>query len=57
MPSSLEHDHAFDAFLCALTAMTHHFDLTQTWKEAGIEETVVDLEGHILLLKPQAKNP
>lgn len=44
-------DHAFDAWLSALTALAHSIGRTSTWNEEGIPEEFVKAEGHILILK------
>ena len=44
-------DHAFDAWLSALTAFAHTERLTITWQSAMISEDEVNVEGHILILK------
>lgn len=44
-------DHHFDAFLSAMTAWSHHHNLTTTWQEAKIPSDVVDQEGHISILR------
>jgi hypothetical protein len=48
----LESDHAFDAFLCALTAWSHRQGMTIAWDQAepAISEEDVLHEGHILVL-------
>lgn len=44
-------DHAFDAWLSAVTAFAHSSQLTIGWQDAGITEEEVDAEGHILVLE------
>lgn len=44
-------DHAFDAWLSALTAWAHHNGECIRWDEAGISEKAVNIEGHILVLR------
>lgn len=47
-------DHAFDAWLCALTAWLHHNKETITWTGVpGLCRDVVDIEGHILILQQE----
>ena len=43
-----ETDHAFDAWLSAVTAFAHTEGMTITWQDAGISEEEVNVEGHIL---------
>jgi len=47
--------HAFDAWLAALTAWAHSHSETITFKEAALDEEVVDIEGHILILSQEPK--
>ena len=44
-------DHAFDAWLSALTAWANHHGECIRWDEAGIAEEAVKVEGHILVLR------
>lgn len=44
-------DHAFDAWLSALTAWAHHHQECIRWDEAGISPEAVKIEGHILILR------
>jgi hypothetical protein len=44
-------DHAFDAWLAALTAWAHRRGECITWNEANISKEAVDIEGHILILR------
>ena len=45
-------DHAFDAWLSALTAWAHDRDKTLPWNEVdGMDRRTVDIEGHILVLR------
>jgi hypothetical protein len=47
----LNSDHAFDAWLCALTAWAHNNGETLSWDEvAEITRRIVGIEGHILVL-------
>jgi len=43
--------HYFDSFLCALTAWAHHHGQCISWEEAGIDPMIVNIEGHILVLR------
>jgi hypothetical protein len=43
-------DHAFDAWLSAVTAFAHTEGMTITWPCAEISEEEVNTEGHILIL-------
>ena len=43
--------HKFDAFLCALTAWAHDHGECISWCAAHISPEVVDIEGHILVLR------
>lgn len=52
----LASDHAFDAWLCALTAWSHAHGDTWTWSHAGLPEDLVEVEGHILILQT-GQNP
>jgi hypothetical protein len=48
----IELDHAFDAWLSALTARAHHLCQTLTWQAVeGLDDETVDVEGHILILR------
>ena len=47
-------DHMFDGFLSALTAFSHHRAGCVNWQAAGIAKDVVEIEGHILVLKQAA---
>lgn len=47
----LFNEHTFDAFLAALTAFAHAENQTVDWKSAGLSVGVVEVEGHILILK------
>jgi len=47
----LDSNHAFDAFLSALTAWAHSKNETITWQEAGINGEFVIHEGHFLVLR------
>ncbi len=47
----LSTDHAFDAWLSAVTAFAHAEGMTITWQDAGTSEEEVNVEGHILILK------
>ncbi|MEI9948269.1 MAG: hypothetical protein WDO74_04645 [Pseudomonadota bacterium] len=47
-------DHAFDAWLSALTAWAHEHSDTWLSAHAGLDEGVVAIEGHILILKPRS---
>ena len=49
-------DHAFDAWLSALTALAHSLDRTITWRDSKIPEKHVDVEGHILILSQDKDN-
>ena len=55
--SLLAIDHAFDAWLSALTAFAHTEGMTITWQDAGINEEQVNVDGHILILKPHSPAP
>jgi len=46
----IDSDHAFDAWLSALTAFTHQEGMTIQWQVAGVSEEQVNAEGHILIL-------
>jgi len=48
-------DHAFDAWLAALTAWAHHHRDTWTWQDAGLPHEAVDVEGHMLILRTTGK--
>lgn len=48
-------DHAFDAWLAALTAWAHRHDDTWTWSQAGLPLATVEIEGHMLILKTNGK--
>ncbi|MBI3200081.1 MAG: DUF429 domain-containing protein [Myxococcales bacterium] len=48
-------DHAFDAWLAALTAWAHHHHDTWTWDQAGLPQANVEVEGHMLILKINGK--
>lgn len=48
----VEADHVFDAWLSALTAWAHASGETWSWRDTGkLDESVVAVEGHILVLK------
>ena len=49
-------DHVFDGFLCALTAWSHSQGECLTWQEIEIPDTVVEVEGHILVLRQGRRN-
>ena len=49
-PWLVKNDHAFDAWLCALTAWAHAHSETIDWETAGLPKSVVETEGYILLL-------
>lgn len=52
LPDELKvNHHRFDAFLCALTAWAHHHGECVGWESAEIEPGIVDIEGHILVLR------
>lgn len=52
IPDDLEENHhRFDAFLCALTAWAHQHSECLGWPAAEIEQEIVDIEGHILVLR------
>lgn len=53
--SVLSTDHAFDAWLSALTAWSHDNGHTLTWNDAGLERETVEVEGHILILRTNGK--
>ena len=42
-------DHAFDAWLSALTVWVHRHGEFITWKDANIPKEAADIEGHILI--------
>lgn len=46
----VQSDHAFDAWLAALTGWAHDQDETLGWTDAGIDLDYVNAEGHILVL-------
>lgn len=48
----IDTDHAFDAWLSALTAWAHENELTWTWRDSRrLTRAEVEIEGHILILK------
>ncbi|MBN9118097.1 MAG: DUF429 domain-containing protein [Planctomycetes bacterium] len=51
LPEWLVTDHQFDAFLASLTAWAHERGLCETWEEAKLAKEIVDVEGHILVLR------
>jgi hypothetical protein len=46
-----ESHHRFDAFLSALTAWAHQHGECMAWQTAEIEPQIVDIKGHILVLR------
>ncbi len=44
-------DDLFDSFLAALTGWAHYHKLTWTWEDAGLKRDIVEVEGHILVLR------
>lgn len=52
----LKDEHGFDAFLSALTAFAHAENQTITWDSAVLDKSMVEVEGHILILS-QIKQP